>query len=147
MDAPFPGTPPHLEHPSGIQVWLTEPLGVVTWLSRPVRADMDMARFLATEVDDRLFGLRAGHERVMFLHDWHNLESYTTEVRKHLTDWGLRRRSDISTLVVVLGDRAGSITRMGISVASTALSLAGLELRLEDDIRESIRTRGIRPRT
>ena len=141
----FP-TPPHMEHPSGLRVWLVRPLGVVTQLSRPVNADMDMARFLADEMNTKLWMLRehAG-EKAVFVHDWGNLGHYSTEVRKYLTDWGIRIRRDIAALVVVLSPDTSALARMGISVAATALGLAGISLSLETDVQAVVRKRGLRP--
>jgi hypothetical protein len=123
-----------MEHVSGLKVWFTEPPGIVTQLSRRVRADMDMVHFLSRDVDARLFSLpRPPGSRMVFIHDWRRLDSYSTEVRNHMVAWGKRRRADIGELVVVQGTDASPLARMGISMASTALGMFGLRLTVVAD--------------
>jgi len=144
--APVFDVPASLEHPSGPRVWFVEPLGVITQLGRPLRADMDAARFLTDEMDPALRALRDDpSQRMIFVHDWRLLEGYSTDARKHLTNWGLGLRREIEALIVVLGEGTSPMARMGINVAASALRLAGIDMRIEDGVEEVVASLNLRP--
>lgn len=106
-----------------------------------------MARFLSGSVSDAVLALpRLPGQRLLFIHDWHRLEGYTPETRKALTDWGVRIRREVERIVVALPPSGSPIVRMGISVASIALRLAGVHLDLADSVDPVIRELGVRPR-
>lgn len=144
--APVFDVPASLEHPSGLRVWFVEPVGVITQIARPLRADMDAARFLTDEMDPALRALREDPtHRMIFVHDWRLLEGYSTDARKHLTNWGLGLRRDIEALVVVLGDGTSPMARMGINVAASALRLAGIDMSIEEGVGPVVKRLGLRP--
>ena len=127
---------PDLVHePSGMRVWLTEPLGILTQLTEQTAADFEMAKFLSGPVSDRLFALRTtSDQQVLFFHEWSAMTGYGKGVRKEMTDWGLRIRKDIERIVVSLGPEAPSLVKMGVNVAASALTLAGIRLSLVADM-------------
>jgi hypothetical protein len=150
-DVPLPfgfEDPPHMVHePSGFRAWLTVPAGVITQVTTQVRADEPMARFLSTTVSRAVLDQpRARGERLLFIHDWRRLDGYAPEARKILTDWGIGIRDDIERIVVALRSDTSPLVRMGISVASVALRLAGVQLDLVDSTDDVIRELGIVPR-
>lgn len=138
--------PPSLEHVSGLRAWFVEPVGVITQIARPLRADMEAARFLTDEMDPALRALRGdSSRRMIFVHDWRLLEGYSTDARKHLTNWGLGLRREIESLVVVLGEGTSPMARMGINVAASALRLAGIDMSIEDGVDQVVARLGLRP--
>jgi hypothetical protein len=140
--------PPHLLHErSGLRAWLTEPAGVLTQVTTQVRGDLEMARFLSTTVSDAVLALpRERGQRLTFVHEWSRLQGYTPETREMLTEWGIRIRNDVDRIIVALRSDTSAIVRMGISVASIALRIAGVRLKLVDSIDDVIDELAIRPR-
>jgi hypothetical protein len=140
--------PPHLTHAgSGLRAWLTEPPGVLTQVTTQVRGSVEMARFLSTTVSDAVLALpRERGQRLLFIHEWSRLEGYSPETRELLTDWGIRIRHDVERIVVSLRPETSAIVRMGISVASIALRIAGVNLQLVDSIEPVLHELAVRPR-
>ena len=139
---------PHLVHEaSGFRAWLTEPPGVLTQVTTQVRADEAMARFLSTTVSKAVLGQPREHgQRLVFFHDWRRLEGYAPQARKVLTDWGISIRDDIERVVVALRPESSPLVKMGISVASVGLRLAGVRLQVVESVEDELRKLRLRPR-
>jgi hypothetical protein len=52
------------------------------------------------------------------LHDWSNLENYTSTARQRLTDWTLEHRRSLAAVHILV---RSSIVAMGVNVANLAL--------------------------
>lgn len=52
------------------------------------------------------------------LHDWSNLENYTSTARERLTDWTLEHRRSLAAVHILV---RSSIVAMGVNVANLAL--------------------------
>lgn len=146
-------TPDFVHAPTGFRVWLTEPLGILTQVGQQQNLGVEVARFLTGEVTRRLLELHAERPSVggtnlglFFMHEWSGLESYTKDTRIEMTRWGLAMRPYAEEIVVHLGGRASALARMGVSVASSALSLAGVRFSMVDDLPTALTARGLRPR-
>jgi hypothetical protein len=143
--AEIPATMVHA--PSGMRVWLIEPLGLLTQVSETQTiADLAMAQWLSGPVTEALLAQRRGDERLLFVHEWSAMTGYTRETRVEMTEWALRIRKHIARVVVHLGPEAPALVKMGISVASTALTMASVELDLVRDIDAALDEIDARPR-
>lgn len=139
--------PDMVHRPSGLRVWFTKPLGVLTQVTEQTRGDLAMARFLSGPVTERLFSLRRDvTQKLWFLHEWSAMSGYTKETRAEMTQWGLAIRRDIERIVVCLGPSAPALVRMGVSVASTALTMAGIKLDMTKSMEETLERWEVRPR-
>ncbi len=126
------GRAPHLVDPaSGLAVWFTQPLGLVTQLHERTHLDEAMARFIADTAYGALCRLRAPGQLFVAVHEWSAMTGYDSAARAVLTDWGVRIRNEVERVVIVLSDAAPKLVRMGVSVASVTLRLAGMRIDAE----------------
>jgi len=143
--APLFREPAHMVHDDGVAIWFIEPLGMAiqvratpphctgaaaTWVSGPA-----YARLL------RIRGARAA--KLHFLHDYSRIRTYDTHARVALTDWGLRIRKDVLKIVMAAPDDA-PLSRMAISVAAAALTVAGVPTQVVSDLNVTLKAGGYR---
>lgn len=106
---------------------------------------VDVARFIAEEAGGELLrrrGLRG--DKLLFLHDWVELEGYTPDARRTMTKWGLEMSSSAERIVLALNPRARFV-RMGVSVAAVALQLAGFSIEIAATLQPTLDRLGVRP--
>ncbi|HBQ14322.1 MAG: hypothetical protein RLP09_45530 [Sandaracinaceae bacterium] len=134
----FDGAPPDLVHAgSGFRIWFVQPLGLITQVGHQARVGEDVARFLSGEGQAELDRRRVGSERFTYLHDWRRLDGYSPASRKIMTDWGLRVGRDTERIVIALRTQA-KVVRMGVSVATMAMGLAGFQIEMVESLDETI---------
>lgn len=140
----FDGAPPDLVHePTGFRIWFTAPLGIVTQVGEATQVGDDLATFLATRGQEGLDRRRRGDERFLYLHDWRRLDKYTGSARKIMTDWAMDVRDRSERIVIALRPEA-KIVRMGVSVATMALQVAGFRVEVVDNLNPVLRQLRIR---
>lgn len=140
----FEGAPPDLVHPgTGFRMWFVEPLGLITQVGEQTRVGEDLATFLSTEGQAELDRRRVGTEPFSYLHDWRRLEGYSPGSRKIMTDWGMRVGRDAARIVIALRPQA-KVVRMGVSVATMAMGLAGFRIEMVDSLDDTISKLGLR---
>lgn len=141
----FCGRPADLVHePSGFRVWMIEPLGILTQVGEASRADESVAEFLARTVHDELESRRQRGEKSLYLHDWRRLGGYTPQARKIMTDWAMEVRQRAERIVIALSPQT-KVVRMGVSVATMALQVAGFTVELVDELEPVLSELGAQP--
>ncbi len=139
--------PPHLLDESGtVGVWITRPAGMLVQLLRETAATGDMARFISQDAYNKLVSTMRPDERAFFIYDMALMLRYETEARVILTQWGLSVRDRIEHIVVRPPPEMNKLGRMGIQTIAAAMSLAGVQLDVVDDIEPFLRERNLRPR-
>lgn len=129
---------------TGFRVWWLEPVGMLTQVGHVVRVEASVADFLSGPVTEALLARRSHEGEPLFIvHEWSRVESYTKATRTKMTQWGLDMRHAARRIFVHLGPRASPLLKMGVSVATGALSLAGVHIRLTDDIGQTLREHGV----
>lgn len=144
-DGTFGGRPPDLVHqPSGFRIWSVYPLGIITQVGKVQLADQSLAEFIATKGQELIDRRRRSDEHASYYHDWRRLQGYSPDARRIMTDWGLAVRSSTDRIVVALSAQA-KIVKMGVSVASMALHLAGMRLDVVDDLQPTLDRLDVHP--
>ncbi len=142
-DGAFHGVAPHRVHsPSGFRLWFTEPLGLLTQVGERTDADDDVARFIIdaqAELDRQ-----RPTPRLLYLHDWRRLTSYTPGARRMMTVWGLSVRERAESIVIALAPDATAL-RVGVGFAGAALKMVGFSVLVVDDLEATVEARGVRP--
>ncbi|WP_165374357.1 MULTISPECIES: hypothetical protein [Sorangium] len=138
---------PHLLDDSGsVGVWITQPAGMVVQLLRETAATGELARFISVDAYQKLVGVMRPGERAYFIYDMALMVRYETEARVILTQWGLSVRDRIEHIVVRPPPEMNKLGRMGIQTIAAAMSLAGVQLDIMDDLEPFLRERNLRPR-
>ncbi len=105
-----------------------------------------MAEFIAGEGQALLDQRRRGDEKVSYFHDWRRLHGYTPATRRRMTDWGLRVRRITDRIVVALSPQA-KVVKMGVSVATMMLQLAGMRVEVLEDLQPTLDRLRVHPLT
>ncbi|XYH94571.1 hypothetical protein ACMHYB_43080 [Sorangium sp. So ce1128] len=138
---------PHLLDDSGsVGVWITQPAGMLVQLVRETVATGEIARFISVDAYQKLVSVMRPGERAFFIYDMALMVRYETEARVILTQWGLSVRDRIEHIVVRPPPEMNKLGRMGIQTIAAAMSLAGVQLDIVDDIEPFLRERNLRPR-
>ncbi|WP_437973679.1 hypothetical protein WMF11_33740 [Sorangium sp. So ce295] len=138
---------PHLLDDTGsIGVWITQPAGMVVQLLRETVATGEAARFISVDAYQKLVGVMRPGERAFFIYDMGLMVRYESEARVILTQWGLNVRDKIEHIVVRPPPEMNKLGRMGIQTIGAAMSLAGVQLDIVDDIEPFLREQNLRPR-
>ncbi len=137
--------PPHVVHEeTGFRVWYLAPLGMLTQVGEVTDAGDSVAEFLSKTAFERLEQRRSPGDRYVFLHDWRRLTGYTPGARKIMTDWGMRVRAETDRITIALSP-GGKVVKMGVSVATMALQVAGFSVSVVDDLQAIIDEMRVRP--
>ncbi|HJL20183.1 MAG TPA: hypothetical protein RMH99_31240 [Sandaracinaceae bacterium LLY-WYZ-13_1] len=141
----FGGRPPDLVHEaSGFRIWNVDPVGILTQVGDLDIPDVAVAEFLSREgqalVDARL----PDGQKASYFHDWTRLRGYSPAARRVMTEWALRVRPRTERIVIALAPQA-KVVKMGVSVATMTLQLAGLGLDVGDEIQPYLDEHGVRP--
>lgn len=139
--------PPHIIDESGsVGVWITRPTGMLVQLLREAVVTGEMARFISQEAYSRLVSVMRPNERAYFIYDVALMVRHESEARAVLTQWGLNVRDKIEHIVVRPPPEINKLGRMAIQTIGAAMSLAGVQLDIVDDLEPFLRERSVRPR-
>lgn len=118
---------------------------MLTQVGDAVDVDVDVAHFLVDEVGRELMRRRgARDDKLLFLHDWVRLGSYTPQARLVMTKWGVQMAGNAERIVLALAPQARFV-RMGVSVAAVALQLVGFSVEVVGDLQPTLERLGVRP--
>ncbi len=135
---------PHLRSPGGeVSSWIVEPAGMLNEASRGCFVTAALARFITAQVEalmKRVFP----DGKYIYVHDFSRISGYEPRARRILTDWGISRRREVETIVVVTSP-SNAIVRMGVSTAAAVLRARGVDIHVADSLAEVVRAHGIRP--
>ncbi len=133
-------------HADGVAVWFVEPLGMVVQLrAAPAHYTGAAGTWVTGPVYSRLLRVRGARTTKMhFLHDYSKMQSYDTDTRVALTGWGLRVRKEVARIVIAASDD-WPLTRLAVSVAAAALTVAGLRTDVVADFQAVIAVGRYRP--
>jgi hypothetical protein len=131
----FAHVAPHLSDPQGRwHAWLTEPAGVYDISMPGVHMSDDFHTFMAGPVTARADEVFGTTRRLLFLHDWRHVSTYSITLRSKLVKWGLSHygRTRVENITALLADDAPALVRMACH--------AGVTLMAVGDVPMSVRT-------
>jgi hypothetical protein len=141
----FGGRAPDLVHEaSGLRIWAIEPLGILTQIGRVTVTGDAVAEFIATQGQALVDARFAEGDRIDYFHDWRRLSGYSPGARRIMTEWGMTVRKRTRRIVVALSPQAAMV-RMGVSVATMMLKIAGLDIEVNEDLQPRLDALGVRP--
>ncbi len=124
----------HLSLPNQVESWLLEPGGMLNIIHGT--ADKHVAAFISETVDAEMKRLLPA-SRYVFIHDFSQSSGYTTVCRKMLTQWGVRSRAIVAS-VVCLYPKQNAVYEMGIEMAAALLRLAGVPMTTAATLEEAL---------
>jgi len=134
--SPFPGITPHLNPPRArVRTWFIEPAGMYNKIDPGAQVTAAVATYISEHVYNLMRSRFPLARRFLYIHDFSEAASYDTQGRHILTQWAMRVRAQIDSVIVVTPP-LNSVFHMGINTVAMMLRLSGIPFEIVRSVDE-----------